>query len=140
VTGAVVAAAVAASVVKVVGRVVYVVASVVYVGAWEVAASEVYVVSPVTVRKVVPAAGVEVTAISDAVVAVAAAEVWPWVAEAPLSVYTFRLLMSQYVSWKADGLFWTKSWHVDAWAEQVESVDQTLPAQSPQKVTSKTNC
>jgi hypothetical protein len=45
--------------------------------------------------------------------------------------------MDQYVSWKAEGLFWTNSWQVPA-CEAQELLPQTLPAQSPQNVVSKT--
>lgn len=58
----------------------------------------------------------------------------------PSLLNTFRLLMDQYESANALGLFWTKSWQVFALAEQVGSELQTLPAQSPQKVVSKTIC
>lgn len=44
--------------------------------------------------------------------------------------------MAQYVSWKAHGLLATKSWHVLAEAEQDDP--HAPPAQSPQKVMSKT--
>jgi hypothetical protein len=58
--------------------------------------------------------------------------------DAPLLWYTLSELTDQYASTKAEGLFWTKSWHVEALELHVASVLQTLPAQSPQNVVSKT--
>ena len=46
--------------------------------------------------------------------------------------------MSQKAGAKAPGLFWTKELQEDALEEQLGLLAQTLPAQSPQKVISKT--
>ena len=51
--------------------------------------------------------------------------------ELPELEYTFRELMVQYASLKAEGLFWTYSLQVAALEEQVLSWLQTWPAQSP---------
>lgn len=108
-----------------------------------VVGSGVYVDKPdVSVTNVVTevAAGTPVSVPAEVATVVTMAEVCVADGSAPFSLYTLRLLMSQYVSWNADGLFWTKSWHVEALALHVESVLQTPPAQSPQKVTSNTSC
>lgn len=52
--------------------------------------------------------------------------------------YTFKELMDQYTSVKAEGLLATKELQVAALEAQTESEPQTLPAQSPQKVVSNT--
>ncbi len=55
-------------------------------------------------------------------------------------VYTFSALTVQYASLNAVGLFCTYSSQVGARPEHVESEAQVSPAQTPQKVVSKTIC
>jgi hypothetical protein len=60
------------------------------------------------------------------------------VGDEPDAEYTLRELTDQYAFTKAEGLFWTYAWHVDASGEHTASVLHTLPAQSPQNVVSNT--